>query len=208
MQKSQDREMKKNTLRFIYLLLTAVSVHALTVMAASPLHSSTSAHFFTTNVPIEPTKQDVLLPAEPDSIKGPRYSVRKTAPMNQNDLKKKTADLRDPETLKTETEYDTKTGLYKVGTKIGDSYLNAPLLMTPEEYQQWSMQKSLQSYYRKKNEETFQNAGKDKFNFSDIKFDLGPAEKIFGPGGVQIKTQGSAEREQVQDPSSRNVREG
>ena len=26
-----------------------------------------------------------------------------------------------------------------------------------------------------------------------MKFDLGPAEKIFGPGGVQIKTQGSAE---------------
>lgn len=26
-----------------------------------------------------------------------------------------------------------------------------------------------------------------------MKFNLGPAEKIFGPGGVQIKTQGSAE---------------
>ena len=185
--------MKRTTLKFIYLLLIAVSVHALTAMGASPLHSGTAVHLFTKNAPIEPAKQDALQPAEPDSIKGPRYSVRKTAPMNQDDLKKKSADLRDPETLKTETEYDTKTGLYKVGTKIGDSYLNAPLLMTPEEYQQWSLQKSLQNYYRKKNEEAFQNAGKDKFNFSDIKFDLGPAEKIFGPGGVQIKTQGSAE---------------
>ena len=26
-----------------------------------------------------------------------------------------------------------------------------------------------------------------------MQFDLGPAEKIFGPGGVRIKTQGSAE---------------
>ena len=27
----------------------------------------------------------------------------------------------------------------------------------------------------------------------DMHFSLGPAEKIFGPGGVRIKTQGSAE---------------
>ena len=35
--------------------------------------------------------------------------------------------------------------------------------------------------------------GKDKFDFTDMHFSLGPAEKIFGPGGVRIKTQGSAE---------------
>ena len=27
----------------------------------------------------------------------------------------------------------------------------------------------------------------------DMKFNLGPAEKLFGPGGVQIRTQGNAE---------------
>ena len=35
--------------------------------------------------------------------------------------------------------------------------------------------------------------GKEKFSFADMHFDLGPAEKIFGPGGVRIKTQGTAE---------------
>lgn len=102
-------------------------------------------------------------------------------------------DLKDPDNLKTDTVYDPATGNYTIGTKVGDSYLNAPLLMSPEEYQEWSLQKSLQNYYRQKNSEAFENEGKNKFDFTDMQFDLGPAEKIFGPGGVRIKTQGSAE---------------
>ena len=78
-----------------------------------------------------------------------------------------------------------------LGTATG--YLDAPLLMTPEEYSQWSLRQSMQRYYRQKNREAFENSGKSKFDFTDMKFDLGPAEKIFGPGGVQLKTQGSAE---------------
>ena len=65
--------------------------------------------------------------------------------------------------------------------------------MTPEEYQEWSLQNSMQQYWRQKNAEAFEAEGKNKFDFTDMHFDLGPAEKIFGPGGVQIKTQGSAE---------------
>lgn len=44
-----------------------------------------------------------------------------------------------------------------------------------------------------KNAEEFKQKGKDKFDFTDMHFDLGPMNKIFGPGGVRIKTQGSAE---------------
>lgn len=80
---------------------------------------------------------------------------------------------------------------YTLGTAT--SYLTAPILMTPEEYQQWSLHESMKRYYYERNAEAFEASGKNKFDFTDIKFDLGPAEKIFGPGGVQIKTQGSAE---------------
>ncbi len=80
---------------------------------------------------------------------------------------------------------------FNLGTAT--SYLNAPLLMTPEEYQEWSVRQSMKRYYRQKNAEAFDEEGKNKFDFTDMRFDLGPAEKIFGPGGVQIKTQGSAE---------------
>ena len=101
-------------------------------------------------------------------------------------------------------ELDSLTGNYRIGMKLGTSsasgknsfggpYLNTPILMTPDEYQQWSLQRSIRNYYRQKNRETYETSGKSKFDFTDMKFDLGPAEKIFGPGGVQIKTQGSAE---------------
>ena len=123
-----------------------------------------------------------------------RYAVSKTAPDNEEDLERKAVDLRNPENLTTETTYDDRTHMYVVGNKIGDSYLSVPLLMTPEEYAAWSMQRSLDAYFRNKNQEEFAKEGKkEKFDFTDMKFDLGPAEKIFGPGGVQIKTQGSAE---------------
>lgn len=55
------------------------------------------------------------------------------------------------------------------------------------------MKRSIARYYRQKNAEEFKQKGKDKFDFTDMHFDLGPMNKIFGPGGVRIKTQGSAE---------------
>ena len=194
-----------------------------------------------------------------------RYSVKKTSVESTQDLKKKTADLDDPDNLQTSVTYDEKDNTYTIGTTLGSgdekdgkgkgtsksptasarpnsstsnkstsnqksntskgnssnnsssqkntnygpgntlpgiagytlgtatSYLNAPILMTPEEYQKWSLHQSMQRYYREKNAEAFEATGTNKFDFTDMHFDLGPAEKIFGPGGVQIKTQGSAE---------------
>ena len=73
------------------------------------------------------------------------------------------------------------------------SYLAPPVLMTAEEYMNWSLRQSLAQYYRQRNQELFQAQGNNKFDFTDMRFSLGPAEKIFGPGGVRITTNGSAE---------------
>ena len=78
-------------------------------------------------------------------------------------------------------------------TLTATSYLTAPTLMSPDEYRKWSLHRSMMSYYRQRNAEAFATSGKSKFDFTNMKFNIGPAEKIFGPGGVQIKTQGSAE---------------
>ena len=51
---------------------------------------------------------------------------------------------------------------------------------------------SRNDYWREKNREAMKNY-EDKFNLMDMKFSLGAADKVFGPGGVQIKTTGSAE---------------
>lgn len=132
-----------------------------------------------------------LQPVENDTTT-PRFKVRPTTLQNENDVDQSSADLRDPENLKTDVYYDETTGTYRMGTKLGDYFLEAPFYMTEEEYQEWATQRALRAYYRNKNSEEFTTGGKDKFDFTDMQFDLGPAAKIFGPGGVRIKTQGSA----------------
>ena len=129
----------------------------------------------------------------PDSLLHPRWKIQKTSPIEVADVDSSALDLRLPENIKMEAEYNDSTGMYVIGSKMADSYLDAPLLMSPEEYQQWSEQRERRFFFRKKDAENVAAQGKEKFNFADMHFDLGPAEKIFGPGGVRIKTQGTAE---------------
>ena len=142
-----------------------------------------------------PKEQPVLAADEeiPDSLLHPRWKIKKTTPVYVSDLDSSAVDLRMPDNIKQQAEYDDSTGVYLIGSKIGSSYLNAPILMTPEEYQEWSRQRELRSFFRQKNAANYAAQGKEKFDFADMHFDLGPAEKIFGPGGVRIKTQGTAE---------------
>ena len=122
-----------------------------------------------------------------------RLHTPKTTPETIEDLDTAGVRLPDPDNLRQVAEYDSIAGDYRVGTKLGTSFLGTPFLMTPEEYQQWTLQQSMRRYYREKNRQDYAAQGKKKFDFTDMQFDLGPAEKIFGPGGVSIRTQGSAE---------------
>lgn len=123
-----------------------------------------------------------------------RYPVAKTAPEEYEDIQQRSpADLRNPDNVKTSVEYDIRTGVYVIRTRIGEMEINTPIMLTPEEYQDYSMQQSLRSYFRRKNEEEFQKEAENQFNLTDMQFGLGPAERIFGPGGVRVRTQGSAE---------------
>ena len=115
--------------------------------------------------------------------------------------------LPNPENIKEEVIYNEEDNTYKVGYKLGDSYLEVPDVMTPNEYNRMLMQRSMQSYYLDKYAEEMKAQGDDRFDFTNMKFDLGPAEKIFGPGGVQVRTSGSAavkfgyNRNKVDNPS-------
>jgi len=101
--------------------------------------------------------------------------------------------LKLPPNIRETVEYNDSLNVYYIGQKMGDTYLSVPTLMTPEEYRKWVEKRALRDFFYKKNDEHTENAGKDKFDLMDMHFDLGPAEKIFGPGGVRIKTQGTAE---------------
>ncbi len=143
------------------------------------------------DAPAENAVEAPLPPADDDSV---AVKVKKTDYTRDERPEDYAFDLEDPENLQPEVgEYDEKTGYYRVGSKLGDSFLSAPYLMTPDEYMKWNERKSMFNYFRERNDSLYKTKGKDKFDFTNMKFDLGPAEKIFGPGGVQIRTQGSAE---------------
>lgn len=129
----------------------------------------------------------------PDSLRHPRWKIQRTVPVTYDDLDQNATDLQRPDNLKQDVSYNDTIDRYIIGSKIGDSYINAPIMMTPEEYRAWSERKAMREYFRSKNDEIYKAKGKEKFDFTDMHFDLGPAEKIFGPGGVRIKTQGTAE---------------
>ena len=144
----------------------------------------------------KPVIQDLVIDNEdsiPDSLLNPRWDVQRITPITFDDLSRNPADLNLPDNLKQDVVYNDTLDRYIIGSKIGDTYVNAPIMMTPEEYRQWSEKQQRDKFFRNKNSEILQTEGKEKFDFTDMHFDLGPAEKIFGPGGVRIKTQGTAE---------------
>ena len=136
--------------------------------------------------------KEAVMEAPKDTLE-PRFKVRPTSVQREEDVETKAADLKEPENIKTQVYYDEKTHTYRIGTKLGEEYLDTPFYMSEKEYQEWSTRRSIANFFREKNAEEFTAKGKEKFDFTDMKFDLGPASKIFGPGGVHIKTQGSAE---------------
>ncbi len=152
---------------------------------------------------------EIAPPAPEDTIVP--FHVRHTVP-NEGIEDKKSGDLRDPENIKTDVFYDETSGTYRYGTQLiggqsgstsggtvsgtssaSGTFLYVPFFMDYKDYEDWAVAQSMQKYFKKKNADEFAASGKEKFDFTDMHFDLGPADKIFGPGGVRVKTQGSAE---------------
>ncbi len=177
--KADAKERKANTVKRAALLV----VLSLIVAAANSSFTPNSSFFILHS----------SFPAPGDSLVKARWRIQRTAPVEVADLDSSAVDLKTPENITQQAEYDDSLNVYRLGSKIGDSYLTAPILMTPEEYRQWTERRELQQFFRRRDAENAAAKGKERFSFADMHFDLGPAEKIFGPGGVRIKTQGTAE---------------
>ena len=141
------------------------------------------------------TSQPILSDEDsiPDSLLHPRWRIQRTQPITVGDLYQSPLDLQRPDNMKYQVEYNDTLDRYVIGNKMGGTWLSAPIMMTPDEYRVWSEMQERNAYYRKQNDEIYKAKGKEKFDFTDMHFDLGPAEKIFGPGGIRVKTQGTAE---------------
>ena len=123
-----------------------------------------------------------------------RPKVQKTHPQTAEDIARKhPMDLRNPSQLKSEFIYDGATGCYLYVTTLNGKRIGTPIIYTTEQYLAYLKRRDATSYFAQRDREGAKEAGKQQFNPFDFGFELGPAEKIFGPGGVKLRTQGSAE---------------
>ncbi len=172
--------------RFIYFLMTWLMV-------------ATFSYAFSLPFPQQDKKQPKAQPLQveedtiPDSLLHPRWKVQRTQPITLGDLYQSPLDLKRPDNLQYQVVYNDTLDRYIIGNRMGSTWLSAPIMLTPKEYLAWTEAQQRNDYFRRQNDQIFQAKGKDKFDFSDMHFDLGPAEKIFGPGGIRVKTQGTAE---------------
>lgn len=131
---------------------------------------------------------------QPTSLDSLRYPIQTTQPTSAEWLlEKRPMDLRTPSNVSTEWQYDPATNRYLLITKLGGKMLGTPIPYTLEQYLTYLELHGTNDYFRTlAQQEADAEAGKG-FNPFDFGFELGPAEKIFGPGGVRVRTQGSAE---------------
>ena len=109
---------KWSVLSIVFLLLGVFGTSTALVPHLSPLTSNSSP------LPSNPAPQE-------DSLRA-RWRIQKTAPIEVADLDSSAIDLKRPENIRQTVEYDDSANVYYVGSKIGDSYLNVPILMTPK----------------------------------------------------------------------------
>ena len=179
----------KQKQRFISFLLAWLMVATFGYAIALPqLQDDKKKSHTSTAQPVQ-LDEDTI----PDSLLHTRWQIQRTQPYSLSDLYQSPLDLKRPDNLQYQVVYNDTLDRYIIGNRMGSTWLSAPIMLTPKEYLAWTEQQQRNSYFRKQNDEIFLAKGKEKFDFSDMHFDLGPAEKIFGPGGIRVKTQGSAE---------------
>lgn len=179
----------KQKQRFISFLLAWLMVATFGYAIALPQLQDDKKKTHTSTVQPVQLDEDTI----PDSLLHTRWQIQRTQPYSLSDLYQSPLDLKRPDNLQYQVVYNDTLDRYIIGNRMGSTWLSAPIMLTPKEYFAWTEQQQRNSYFRKQNDEIFQAKGKEKFDFSDMHFDLGPAEKIFGPGGIRVKTQGSAE---------------
>ena len=169
------------------------AVLLLVLGAALALHPAAIAQ---TSAPVLPPPPPSAYPqqAPADSVDLP-MPIYGAIPLSYEDLMRNELayDLRTPSNIVTTADYDPATGCYVVHTKLGDVEIGQPFIITRQQYEDWQFRRSMQRYYRERNQSLITKDDKEPFNVLDMNFALGPLERIFGPGGVSLKTQGSVQ---------------
>ena len=128
-----------------------------------------------------------------DTMTGLKFNIPRSEVVTYDNLQENAAmDLQNPSNMKSEVEYDPATGYYIFHNRVGDMDISTPFVLSEDEYKQYALRQSMNRYWAEKAKSN--TDGGNKFTLSDIQVGLGKkGENIFGPGGVQLKTQGSVD---------------
>lgn len=99
-------------------------------------------------------------------------------------------DLQNPTNTIQEIEYDPLTGKYVFSNKVGEEELNVPVQMSSEEYENYSLDQSLNKYWEEK---SFADEAEGDGSLLNLGLDFSGSSKMFGKGAVDIKPQGYAD---------------
>ena len=96
-------------------------------------------------------------PAQPATDSIPmRFPVAKTVPESYDEIDQKApVDLKNPSNLKTEVEYDPETNCYVIHTRVAGVDVATPFMLSAEEYNDYTLRKTMQQYYRERNAKDF-----------------------------------------------------
>ena len=167
-------------LKYIYILVGGAVFCSVFNAYAHPLSTFMDGFMPQIEVPEKENEKEEAT----DSI-STKYRVNKTAAESPEDLNSKTPiDLKDPENVKRNIEFDHHTGNYVIKTMVGDQVVATPFSLNEEEFTNYTEKQMMRKYFHEKNTEIFEKGSESAFNFLDMQFGLGPAEKIFGPGEI------------------------
>ena len=100
--------------------------------------------------------------------------------------------LQDPENIENEVIYDPETGQYVIQSTVGGSFdYRPPMSMSLEEYLNYDMERSMETYWTERVEQDSESAQRSLI--PDIKVGGEAFDRIFGGNTIEIKPRGSAE---------------
>lgn len=122
-----------------------------------------------------------------------RSPVKPTVAIEEEDYRGKEypLDLKNPDNITMQAVYDPELRMYLLHTKLGEKDIITPFMMSADDYHDMVNREEMYDYFRLQNAANYEQKGKEPFNILDMNFALGPLEKVFGPGGVRLTTQGS-----------------
>ncbi|MFM9945630.1 MAG: cell surface protein SprA, partial [Bacteroidia bacterium] len=139
-------------------------------------------------------RHDVKLAVGDDTTKNDtsklKYPLKDKKPYDYN-FKKSRFDLKDPDVLKKNTEYDAETNSYIEREKLGNRNLTPPKSKSFSDYLKELNEQEEQDYFRSKSKATnfvrSSGAVPETFKIPEA------VDRLFGPGLIDIKPSGSAE---------------